>query len=34
MPTPDETLNCDLWLSENDWTNRVSEIIAALDVSA
>jgi hypothetical protein len=33
-PTPAETLNCDLWLSENDWTHRVSEIIAALDASA
>lgn len=29
-----ETLKCDLWLDENDWTNRVSEIIAALEASA
>jgi hypothetical protein len=29
-----ETLNCDLWLGDGDWSNRTSEIIAALDASA
>jgi hypothetical protein len=29
-----ETLKCDLWLDEADWSNRTSEIISALDASA
>jgi len=29
-----ETLKCDLWLNKNDWTHRVSEVIAALEASA
>jgi hypothetical protein len=29
-----ETLNCDLWLDENDWSRRTSDIIAALEASA
>lgn len=29
-----ETLKCDLWLDEGDWSNRTSDVIAALDASA
>jgi hypothetical protein len=29
-----ETLKCDLWLDEGNWSNRESEVISALDASA
>ena len=29
-----EKLKCDLWLDENDWSRRTSDIIAALEASA
>jgi hypothetical protein len=29
-----ETLKCDLWLGDGDWSDRTSDVIAALDASA